>query len=265
MSSKPTSRPYLAAILFLSALSALAFVFFNFPPLTSEQKAKLKLPQSIDDVKELGEVISEYKDSHYYTVMLGFSLVYIFLQSFSIPGSIFLSFLSGTLFGLFVGVVLCCFLSATGASGAYMMSYIIGRRILQKFAPDKLAYFGEQIRKHRKNLFNYFLFLRISPLLPNWFVNLASPIFSVPFHIFYIGTFFGVMPQTFLAVRAGRTLHNIKSVSEVLDFRVFVSLALLAFLALIPTLRPVQRVLDRILNRIPSEPPEKKEIDQKLE
>jgi hypothetical protein len=77
MSSKPTSRPYLAAILFLSALSALAFVFFNFPPLTSEQKAKLKLPQSIDDVKELGEVISEYKDSHYYTVMLGFSLVYI--------------------------------------------------------------------------------------------------------------------------------------------------------------------------------------------
>jgi cytochrome oxidase Cu insertion factor (SCO1/SenC/PrrC family) len=74
MSSKPTSRPYLAAILFLSALSALAFVFFNFPPLTSEQKAKLKLPQSIDDVKELGEVISEYKDSHYYNVMLGFSL-----------------------------------------------------------------------------------------------------------------------------------------------------------------------------------------------
>jgi hypothetical protein len=36
-------------------------------------------------------------------------------------------------------------LSATGASGAYMMSYIIGRRILQKFAPDKLKYFGEQV------------------------------------------------------------------------------------------------------------------------
>lgn len=91
------------------------------------------------------------------------------------------------------------------------MSHLIGRRIVMKFAPDRLRYFNEQvlntarvimhtrcgadrcvqIQKHRQNLFNYFLFLRISPLLPNWFVNLASPICSVPFKTFWIGTFFG--------------------------------------------------------------------------
>jgi hypothetical protein len=61
------------------------------------------------------------------------------------------------------------------------------------------------------------------------------------------------MPQTFLAVRAGRTLQDIRSVSDVLNFRVFVFLALLAFVALIPTLKPVQQFLDRILTRTPSD------------
>lgn len=38
------------------------------------------------------------------------------------------------------------------------------------------------------------LFLRISPIVPNWFVNVASPIVGMPIHIFAFGTFFGLMP-----------------------------------------------------------------------
>jgi uncharacterized membrane protein YdjX (TVP38/TMEM64 family) len=35
------------------------------------------------------------------------------------------------------------------------------------------------------------LFLRITPLLPNWFVNVASPIVGVPLHIFVLATLVG--------------------------------------------------------------------------
>ncbi len=62
------------------------------------------------------------------------------------------------------------------------------------------------------------------------------------------------MPQTFIVVRAGLTLQDIKSPSDVLDIRAFITLALLAFLALIPTLKPVQNVLDRLLTRTDKKP-----------
>lgn len=36
------------------------------------------------------------------------------------------------------------------------------------------------------------LFLRISPIVPNWVVNVANPIVGMPLHIFAFGTFFGI-------------------------------------------------------------------------
>lgn len=71
----------------------------------------------------------------------------------------------------------------------------------------------------------------------------------VPFYYGWHVVVAGVMPQTFIVVRAGLTLQDIKSPSDVLDIRAFITLALLAFLALIPTLKPVQNVLDRLLTR----------------
>jgi len=35
------------------------------------------LPSNIEDVKIVGEIMSEYKDKYYFTVLLGFSLVYL--------------------------------------------------------------------------------------------------------------------------------------------------------------------------------------------
>lgn len=140
-------------------------------------------------------------------------------------------------------------LSACGASGAFFLSYLVGRRVIRQCAPQRLQQFGDMVEANRANLWNYFLFLRISPLLPNWFVNLASPIFSIPFHIFFIGTFLGVMPQSFVAVKAGLTLQEIESVSDVLNINSFLSLFFLAFVALVPTLKPVQNFLNSVLNR----------------
>ena len=48
-----------------------------------------------------------------------------------------------------------------------------------------------QIRRNQDNLFYYLLFLRITPLLPNWFVNVSSPIVGVPVQQFVLATFLG--------------------------------------------------------------------------
>jgi hypothetical protein len=58
-----------------------------------------------------------------------------------------------------------------------------------------------QIAKRRDKLLNYMLFLRITPTLPNLFINLASPIVDVPFHIFFFATLIGLIPAAYITVR----------------------------------------------------------------
>lgn len=47
------------------------------------------------------------------------------------------------------------------------------------------------VQANEKNLFWYMLFLRVTPLVPNWFVNLASPLVGMPYKYFLVGSFFG--------------------------------------------------------------------------
>jgi len=181
--------------------------------------------------------------------MGGFLCVYTFLQTFSIPGSIFLSFLAGALFGLYIGVFAVCFVATLGATNCYLLSFYIGRNVVKKYFPEKLELFGNEVTKHKDNIFNYLLFLRFTPIIPNWFINIASPIFGVPIKSFAMATFFGVMPQTFVAVKAGLTLQEISSPSDIINIRTFGSLFLLAFLSLLPTLKPIKERLDSLLNQ----------------
>lgn len=58
-----------------------------------------------------------------------------------------------------------------------------------------------QIAKRRDKLLNYMLFLRITPTLPNLFINLASPIVDVPFHVFFLATLVGLVPAAYITVR----------------------------------------------------------------
>ena len=48
-----------------------------------------------------------------------------------------------------------------------------------------------QAAHHHDDMLWYIIFLRITPFLPNWFINLASPIIGVRVLPFYWGTFFG--------------------------------------------------------------------------
>lgn len=68
----------------------------------------------------------------------------------------------------------------------------------------------------------------------------------VPIRIFFLGTFFGVSVQTFIAVKAGLTLYEITDPSEVINYKVLLTLLSLSFLSLIPTLKPVQNWFTKV-------------------
>ncbi|VDM12632.1 unnamed protein product [Wuchereria bancrofti] len=77
----------------------------------SDERVDFKLPKDLTQAKRLGLVLSKYKDKHYYTVLFGISTVYIMLQSLAIPGSIFLTVLSGYLFPFPIALCLVCTVS----------------------------------------------------------------------------------------------------------------------------------------------------------
>ncbi|XP_068947296.1 transmembrane protein 41B isoform X2 [Petaurus breviceps papuanus] len=185
--------------IFLSAASVMFLVYKNFPQLSEEERANMKVPRDMDDAKALGKVLSKYKDTFYVQVLVAYFATYIFLQTFAIPGSIFLSILSGFLYPFPLALFLVCL-----------------------------------VERHRDHLINYIIFLRITPFLPNWFINITSPVINVPLKVFFIGTFLGVAPPSFVAIKAGTTLYQLTTAGEAVSWNSVFVLMILAVLSILP-------------------------------
>ncbi|RUS79997.1 hypothetical protein EGW08_012231 [Elysia chlorotica] len=221
-------------VVFLGSLGVLGVVYSSFPNLDEGEKQYVKVPRDIEDAKNLGRLLSRYKDKYYIEVLMGYLVVYIFLQTFAIPGSIFLSIISGFLYPFFIALPIVCMCSAVGATNCYFLSFLVGRKIVEKYFPERAANWKSHVDRHRQNLFNYILFLRITPFLPNWFINITSPVIDVPVSTFFFGTLFGVAPPSFVFVQAGTTLHKLTSTSEAWSLANVGLLAVFAVVALLP-------------------------------
>ena len=53
-----------------------------------------------------------------------------------------------------------CFCSATGASFCYLLSYLVGRKLVNRYLPERAAAWSEQVQKHKSNMLSYIIFLR---------------------------------------------------------------------------------------------------------
>jgi len=72
--------------------------------------------------------------------------------------------------------------------------------------PKKLAWLQQKIDENRHNLLYYFLFLRLTPIVPNWFLNASSSVVGVPFRIFFVASLFGLLPYTIILIKTGLML-----------------------------------------------------------
>ena len=110
------------------------------------------------------------------------------MQALAIPGTLSLSIISGALYGAFNGWILVAVTSTTGACCSFALSSVLGRRAVAALWPDKLDAFAKEVQKNRKgDLLLYIIFLRMTPILPNVFINVASPIVGVPLAPFFFG------------------------------------------------------------------------------
>lgn len=90
--------------------------------------------------------LESYTSDYTAQVLVGYCMVYIFMQTFMIPGTVFMSLLAGSLFGVFRGVALVVFAATAGASSCFFLSKLIGRPIVFSLWPNKLSFFQSQVK-----------------------------------------------------------------------------------------------------------------------
>uniref|UniRef100_A0A2P2JSC1 Uncharacterized protein MANES_17G014400 n=1 Tax=Rhizophora mucronata TaxID=61149 RepID=A0A2P2JSC1_RHIMU len=222
-----------ASTVVLGFLLCILGVYLTMPP---SDYSFLKLPRNLEDLQILRDHLESYSNNYTAQVLVGYCIVYIFMQTFMIPGTVFMSLLAGALFGVFKGVALVVFAATAGASSCYFLSKLIGRPLVFSLWPDKLIFFQSQVARRKERLLNYMLFLRVTPTLPNTFINFASPIVDVPYHIFFLATFIGLIPAAYVTVKAGIALGELQSVKDLYDINSIAILFFIGVVSITPTL-----------------------------
>eukprot|EP00246_Nothoceros_aenigmaticus_P009333 TRINITY_DN24773_c0_g1_i1.p1 TRINITY_DN24773_c0_g1~~TRINITY_DN24773_c0_g1_i1.p1 ORF type:complete len:361 (-),score=32.94 TRINITY_DN24773_c0_g1_i1:295-1377(-) len=253
---------FLLAILFSVSFSMVFALFMSLPRLESLQDGHLhrtligvdgqteidklmggeieepllliKFPKDINQLRVVRKTLLLYQKEYRSQVQIGIVALYLFLQAFMIPGTIFLNILAGSLYGFYEALVLVTVLAALGSSFCYFLSNCILKEIVYYYFPDRCEWFAREVHRHRHNLLNYILFLRLTPLLPNWFINVGAPLVSIPFREFFIGTIIGLMPASVIAVKAGSILSQINSLGDLYDWKTIATLFFIAFLSILP-------------------------------
>ncbi|KAJ8973862.1 hypothetical protein NQ317_016874 [Molorchus minor] len=225
--------------IFLSSLLALFLVYNTFPNVTPDERQYIKLPWNIQEAKQLGIILNRYKSDNYYQVMAGVFTSYI-LKKYDVPSNICHSRITVSLdigrisVSIFCSLIISMYMFYAGSITMFSTVSAIRKKIGAKIFPEKAQSWAVQVNKHKDNLFNYMVFLRVTPFLPNWFINLTAPVIGVPLYPFAFGTFIGVAPPSFIAIQGGQTLQNMTENDSAFSVTSFIWLAIFGLIALIP-------------------------------
>lgn len=170
-------------------LIGISSLILALPPLPNGKESIINHlpPRNIQDVITLREILLMYGKQNPQSVAALWSALYLAMQTFAIPGTICLSVIAGSLWGVQKGLTIVSIISTIGSCSAFNLSRHLGTRLAHRFWPDKVDNFAAKVAKRRGEMFNYILFLRLTPLLPNTFINVVSPVVGVPLRPFVLG------------------------------------------------------------------------------
>ncbi|VDD83747.1 unnamed protein product [Mesocestoides corti] len=233
---KSPTWPFIIAGMPLCVLLViLGFLFIRLPAIPEDQRQFVKLPRNLDDLKSLGSTLSVYKGTCYWRILIAITFVYILMQSFMIPGSVFCSVLLGFLFPIPLALFVIAFCSAVGASCCYVIANFIGSKTILKLYPEHVMSCQMMMSRFKNTMCFAIILFRLSPIIPNWLVNICSPLLGVPLLDFFLGTFIGVVPLSLFFVKAGTMLQEltdigVTSVASVSTLVIFAVISLVPFI-----------------------------------
>lgn len=183
------------------------------------------------------EMIMDWTTANYALAVICFIGAYYVAVMFSLPGAVWMTIAGGFLFGPLQATLFV----VLGATLGAVAIFLAARYALADYLSAKA---GPAMRKMEKgfqeNALSYLLVLRLVPLFPFWLVNLVPAFLGVPLRTYILGTFFGIIPGSFVYASVGNGLGAVFEMGRVPDLGIVFSpqvlgpIAGLAALSLIP-------------------------------
>jgi len=227
----------MALIFTLSCIFLGGTLWIALPTLEPEDRPLLRIPKSFAHLQELNYLLKKYRDIYPFRVFLSYVITYLFLQAFSLPGSMYLSILGGAVWGVPRALPLACACVATGATLCYFISAALGPALLIIPAfQTRLELWSAKISAQRANLIPFLIVLRIAPLPPHWVVNVLAPHLGIGLIPFWFSTFLGIFGVTVIHTSIGGGLDEMTSAADfhLISWRNFLTLAAVVVGAMIP-------------------------------
>ena len=155
---------------------------------------------TLDTLRDNREALQNWVDASPVVAVLVFIAVYTAAVAISFPGASILTIFGGYLFGLALGVPVIITAATLGASIIFLAAKTALGDVLKKRAEGFVKKMEEGFRKDE---LNYMLLLRLVPAFPFWAINIAAGILGVSLRNFVIGTYFGIIPGTFVYASIG--------------------------------------------------------------
>ena len=155
---------------------------------------------SLEVLRENRNALTAWVDASPVQAMGLFILIYAGAVAISFPGAAILTVFGGFMFGLWPGVPLIVFSATLGATIVFFASKTAIGDMLGKRAGGFVKRMEEGFRE---NELSYMLLLRLIPVFPFWGVNIAAGVIGVSLRNFFIGTFFGIIPGSFVYASVG--------------------------------------------------------------
>jgi len=155
---------------------------------------------TLDTLRENRMALQDWVDASPIRAIAVFVAVYAAAVAISFPGASILTIFGGYLFGLAIGVPAIVFAATLGATAIFLAA----KTALADFLQERAGGFVKKMENgFRENELNYMFILRLVPAFPFWAINIAAGVIGVSMRNFVIGTFFGIIPGTFVYASIG--------------------------------------------------------------
>ncbi|TFY76486.1 hypothetical protein EWM64_g7528 [Hericium alpestre] len=227
----------MAVIFTVGSLILGGTLWIALPTLEEDDRPRLHIPKSFQQLQDLNFLLKKYRDIFPYRIVVCYIVTYLFLQAFSLPGSMYLSILGGAVWGVARALPLACACVASGGTLCYLLSAALGPALLAlpKFQA-RLDTWTEKIARQRENIIPFLIVLRIAPLPPHWVVNVVCPHVGIGLVPFWISTFLGIFGVTVIHTTIGGGLDQMTSADDfhLISWRNFFLLSAVVVGVLIP-------------------------------
>eukprot|EP01134_Creolimax_fragrantissima_P002100 CFRG2100T1 len=210
------------ALSFAIGLTILTIVYRSLPPLVDHdgQQEQFKVdawPTTSEEWVRLAKLLAAYRDQHYNATVGFFLSLYLFKQTFSVPGSAIMNIVAGVLWGFPLGLMMVCTMTTAGSSLCFVLSRKLIGQSVKLYFPQWISYLKSKVQTgSSKDLFLDLMAMRVIPFTPNWALNLCLPHLSVPLPMFAVTVFFGLMPYNFVCVQAGTMATGLQNPSDMI-------------------------------------------------